>query len=73
MKRFNNIVTLFLVVTLFGCDSVSDKSDAYGNFEAIEIFVSAKANGEILEFNLEEGDLISENQQIGRASCRERV
>jgi len=49
---FYVIVILF---TLNSCKKTNDKADAYGNFEATEITVSAEANGKIQTFNLQEG------------------
>lgn len=65
MKIIYNIAAVALTATLFGCNLNSEKSDAYGNFEAIEIIVSSEANGKIIEFDIEEGDNLSSNQQIG--------
>lgn len=50
---------------LLGCNNNSEKSDAYGNFEATEITVSAQASGEIMQFKLEEGDMLKKGQVIG--------
>ena len=47
------------------CSNDDDKSDAYGNFEATEIIVSAEATGKLLEFNVEEGQTIDEGEIIG--------
>ena len=41
------------------------KSDAYGQFEADEILVSAQGNGQLLEFNATQGDWLKMNQLIG--------
>ncbi len=50
---------------LISCQISNDRSDAYGNFEATEVIVSAQSNGEILALDLEEGDLIKKGQIIG--------
>lgn len=50
---------------LHGCDTNGEKSDAYGNFEATEITVSAQAAGEIMQFDLEEGNTVSAGKVIG--------
>jgi HlyD family secretion protein len=49
--------TLILIVTvsLAGCRNKSDQADAYGNFEATEVVVSAETSGRILSFNVIEG------------------
>ncbi len=52
----------FLMVS---CSIDNDKSDAYGNFEATEIIVSAQAAGELLRLDLEEGDRIEKDEVVG--------
>ncbi|AOW09862.1 HlyD family secretion protein [Flavobacterium gilvum] len=49
----------------FSCKDTKNEYDASGTFEATEVIVSAEANGQILELNVNEGDLLKENQQIG--------
>jgi HlyD family secretion protein len=60
-----NILLLILFLIISSCSNDDDKSDAYGNFEAIEIIVSAEATGKLLEFNVEEGQTIDEGEIIG--------
>lgn len=48
------------------CQKNGPTADAYGNFEADERIISAEANGQILEFNLEEGQVLQAAQVIGR-------
>jgi len=59
------ILLLALPLVLFSCSNNNNKSDAYGNFEAKEVIVSAEAQGEIITFDMEEGDLLSQGQHIG--------
>jgi HlyD family secretion protein len=60
------IYWLFIpTIVLFACSSNNDRSDAYGNFEATEIMVSAMAQGEILALDLEEGDKLEEGAIVG--------
>jgi HlyD family secretion protein len=49
---------------LTSCNS-DEKSDAYGNFEATTITVSAKGSGELLKFNIEEGQELKANTTVG--------
>jgi len=63
--KMKNIFYLALIVILASCNGQEERSDAYGNFEAEEVTISARANGEIMEFNLEEGDLLKAGQMIG--------
>lgn len=59
MKK--NMTLLLAGLLLTGC-STEKKIDAYGNFEAVEIMVSAEANGKLLTFNLQEGQVIEAGQ-----------
>lgn len=47
------------------CSGNENGSDAYGNFEAKEIIVSAEAQGKLIDFNLEEGQILNENLKVG--------
>ncbi len=51
-------------VVLAGCRDTSDKADAYGNFEATEVIVSAETSGRILEFGITEGTEIEKGGVI---------
>jgi HlyD family secretion protein len=57
------IVTIGFGVT--GCSNNNEKADAYGNFEAIKVTVSAQGTGQLLKFNVEEGDTLTKNEQVG--------
>ncbi len=63
-KRFIALIILLLLLGA-SCSNDKDKPDAYGSFEATEITVSALANGKIMLFNIEEGQLLDSNQMIG--------
>jgi HlyD family secretion protein len=56
---------LILSVLLSACSGNENGSDAYGNFEAKEVIVSAEAQGKIIEFNVEEGQKIKKGQELG--------
>jgi len=62
----NRIVLFIALLTLItSCAKHEQKSDAYGQFEADEILVSAQGNGQLLEFNATQGDWLKMNQLIG--------
>ena len=61
----NIFLILIGLVFLSSCSVEKDQSDAYGNFEVAEVIVSAQANGVILDFNLEEGQIIEANTIVG--------
>ncbi len=62
MKILYFICALGFLLTSCGND---EKSDAYGNFEATSVTVSAKGSGELLQFRVEEGDRIEAGQHLG--------
>lgn len=49
------VVSIF---SIFSCDSTENSSDAYGNFEAIEIMVSSEMPGKIISYSVEEGQVL---------------
>ncbi|MBB6461177.1 HlyD family secretion protein [Flammeovirga kamogawensis] len=51
--------------SLFSCSNEDNKSDAYGNFEAIEVIVSAESNGQLVNFDVLEGQKVKEGDQVG--------
>lgn len=65
MKIYKLIVLLILFVLLSGCGNRNNESDAWGNFEAIEVIVSAQAQGELVQFHSDEGDTLDKDEVIG--------
>tara|TARA_R100001143_G_scaffold63594_1_gene73177 strand:+ start:32087 stop:32980 length:894 start_codon:yes stop_codon:yes gene_type:complete len=53
-----------LLLIAAGCME-SDRSDAYGQFEAEEVLISAEVPGRILIFDVNEGDRLDEEMVIG--------
>ena len=64
-KRTFTLLSAIGLLFLTACSVDNDKSDAYGNFEATELIVSAQANGELLRFDLEQGDMIEKDKIVG--------
>lgn len=60
-----NLFVLLPLLALISCKGNEKTSDAYGNFEATEITISAQATGEIMQFGMEEGNLLTAGQVIG--------
>ena len=56
---------IIIGIVLASCQTDTKKADAYGNFEATEIIISAESNGKIKAFELEEGQQLKVNQQVG--------
>ena len=67
MNKFKSIGIniLFVLISLSACRQAEKKSDAYGNFEAIEVTVSAQATGQLLQLQIEEGQHYSNDMQLG--------
>jgi HlyD family secretion protein len=55
------VIAVFLIA---GCKNKADQADAYGNFEATEIIVSAETSGRILKFDVTEGTEIDQGSEI---------
>jgi HlyD family secretion protein len=50
-----NFLTIIVLAGLVSCTKNDNKSDAYGNFEAVQVTVSAESAGSIHYLNVEEG------------------
>ena len=61
-----NTLTILIALTLFSCNKSDNEADAFGNFEATEITISAEANGKIEFLKVEEGDVLQENALVGQ-------
>ncbi len=61
------LLTIIAALLVTGCSSEADKADAYGNFEAVEVIVSAETSGRILSFEVTEGSIIDEGGKIALA------
>lgn len=65
-NSFYSIIGLALVGLMFSsCNGNGDKADAYGTFETDEITISAEATGKLLKFDVEEGDMVKKDQEVG--------
>ena len=62
MKNLQLIALAFLA--LGACKNGEKKSDAYGNFEAVETIVSSEMAGKLLIMNVKQGDLLEPGQPI---------
>ncbi len=65
MKVNTHISLAALSFLLFACGGNDKKFDASGSFEAEETIISAEATGTILQFDLEEGQELSEGTFVG--------
>jgi HlyD family secretion protein len=60
-----NTFYLFLLLMLVMACNRNERSDAYGNFEAIEVIISSQANGQIINLTIEEGMKVNSGDTIG--------
>lgn len=59
------ILNFLLIICLTSCNSNEGKYDAMGVFEATEVVVSAKAQGELIKFDVNEGDKVKADVTLG--------
>ncbi len=55
---------MMATVVLAGCRNGAEVADAYGNFEATEVIISAETNGRILRFPITEGSEVEKGAEI---------
>ncbi|KAF2516945.1 HlyD family efflux transporter periplasmic adaptor subunit [Flavobacterium zhairuonense] len=65
MKEIKLLCFLATTFCLFSCTKNENDFDASGSFEAVETILSAEANGQILKFNVEEGQQLEAGQKVG--------
>ena len=61
----NYFLFLFSLLLLQACHSKKEEFDASGSFEADEVIVSSELNGQLLSFNVNEGDSLQQGQVVG--------
>jgi len=66
-KSFAISLAAFILLTLpfTSCKNRDGNYDAAGTFEATEVAVSAEGSGRLLAFDVEEGQVLQANQQVG--------
>lgn len=60
--KYTRFCLLLLLLPMVACNQNVDSADAYGNFEAIEVLVSAESNGRIITFLPQEGATLQKDQ-----------
>lgn len=58
------LLSSLLTMSLFACHEDGQETDAYGNFETTEIYISAEVAGKLLGLHPSEGDRIQKNELI---------
>lgn len=61
----NHLAALLATAGVAAC-AREDVPDAYGNFEATEVVVSAQASGQLLAFGAREGDVLAAGAVVGQ-------
>jgi HlyD family secretion protein len=64
-QQFGLFSLIFAMLMISSCGRNNGNSDAYGNFEAEEIIVSAQVQGTFLSIDIKEGILVQEDQIVG--------
>lgn len=59
------IIYTLAALFLISCSEDKNKSDAYGNFEAVETLISSEVNGKLLSFSTSEGQKLKAGDTIG--------
>jgi HlyD family secretion protein len=59
------IITALTILFLTACNRNGNKFDASGTFETDEVIVSAQASGQLLSFNVDEGQTLPKDSTVG--------
>ena len=71
MKKYYSRIMLYtgsvlIFVSVNSCGRNSHRADAYGNFEADEVIVSAQSQGILTSFSVEEGSILEKDILVGK-------
>lgn len=61
----NRVYVFMALLLLVACNKSKERSDAYGNFEAVETTISSEANGKLISLNVEEGQSLKAGLAVG--------
>jgi len=65
MNTVKILLGIILLAFIFdSCDSEDEEAFAYGNFETVDLILSAETSGKILQFSLEEGNDASKDVML---------
>lgn len=59
------IIPFLILILVQSCSNKKESFDASGSFEADEVIVSSEIGGQILQFNVHEGDSLNEGEVVG--------
>lgn len=71
--RLSNIVLMLVLLLVVISCSGEAQSDAYGQFEATETTISSEVPGKLVSYQVEEGDRLNVNQQVGTVDTTKLV
>ncbi|MBN2843468.1 MAG: biotin/lipoyl-binding protein, partial [Sedimentisphaerales bacterium] len=57
---------LLIIPAIAACNTGDGESDAYGNFEAVETYVSPEMSGKVLRVYFDEGQLLEAGALLAR-------
>lgn len=60
-----NVILISTLLMLVACGANEKEYDATGTFEATETIVSAEQSGVLLHFDIEEGNVLKQGQEVG--------
>ncbi len=64
-KTHHWFIWIVLIAAIYSCRSGNSEPDAYGNFESVEIIVSAQVQGTLLKSDIREGSKVDSGQLLG--------
>jgi HlyD family secretion protein len=67
-KRF---ITVLALIILQACHPKKESFDASGSFEADDVVVSSQLGGQLVSFNVQEGDSLKEGQVVGSIDAKD--
>lgn len=59
------IICIFLSLSITACENNTNSHDASGTFEATELIVSARGNGELMQLDVTEGEILDSGRIVG--------
>jgi HlyD family secretion protein len=59
-------ITLMIILIAVSCQRSEHKADAFGNFEADEVIVSAQSQGNLIRLEVTEGVILEKGQVVGK-------
>lgn len=73
MRLASKCLIISGILLFVSCTADDKKSDAYGNFEAVETIVSAQATGALTSFSVDEGQTLKAGQAVGQIDTDQLV